>query len=102
MTTVTRTTDKNETQKIRVAMIGQMAGWVWTIVAGGGGLAYLMERGPMRMTNGWFALLSGIAACPLTAAYLRKHADISVSGRVQLAVALLLFIAGRIALGLGL
>src|SRR5215471_13973486 len=46
--------------------VGTIAGWVWTILAAGGGAMLLVERGPWRLTNGWFALLSGIAACPVT------------------------------------
>jgi hypothetical protein len=42
-------------------------------------------------------MFSGIAACPLTASLLKKYAGVTVSGRVQLAVALLIFVAGRVA-----
>jgi hypothetical protein len=35
------------------------------LVAGGGGLLLLLKKGPWPPTNGWFALLSGLAACPL-------------------------------------
>jgi hypothetical protein len=30
-----------------------------------GGLAALIVFGPWLLTNGWFALFSGVAACPL-------------------------------------
>jgi hypothetical protein len=46
-------------------LLGLIAAWAWTVVAGGGGLLLLLEKGPWPLTNGWFALLSGIAACPL-------------------------------------
>jgi hypothetical protein len=75
-----------------------IAAWVWTVIAGGGGWMLLLEKGPLPLTNGWFALLSGIAACPLTASFLKKYAGITLSGRVQFAAALAFFIAGRIAL----
>jgi hypothetical protein len=55
-------------------------------------------RGPLPLTNGWFALLSGIAACPLSGSLLRKHARLPMSGRAQFAAAALLFLAGRVAL----
>jgi hypothetical protein len=45
----------------------------------------LCTRGPWPPTNGWFALLSGIAACPLLAWSLKKYAGISVSGWLQFA-----------------
>jgi len=54
------------------AALGWIAVWAWTIVAGGGGLLLLLEKGPLPLTNGWFALLSGISACPLTASLLRS------------------------------
>jgi len=78
--------------------VAWIAAWLWAVVAGGGGFMLLLEKGPLPLTNGWFALLSGIAACPLTAWFLKKYAGILVSGRVQFAVALAFFIAGRLAL----
>jgi hypothetical protein len=75
-----------------------VAAWAWAIVAGGGGLLLLIERGPLPLTNGWFALFSGISACPLTAWLVRKFAGVAVSGRVRLAAAVVFLIAGRIAL----
>ena len=45
---------------------GCFVAWAWTIVAGGGGLGLIITRGPWPLTNGWFALFSGISACPLT------------------------------------
>jgi hypothetical protein len=46
------------------AALGWIAAWAWTIVAGGGGLWLLWTKGPWPLTNGWFALLSGLSACP--------------------------------------
>jgi hypothetical protein len=74
-----------------------LAGWAWALLAGVGGLMLLIHEGPLPVTNGWFAMFSGIAACPLTATLLKKHAGLSVSGWAQFAVALLIFLAGRIA-----
>jgi hypothetical protein len=42
-------------------------------------------------------MLSGIAACPLMASLLKKYAGVTVPGRVQFAVSLLIMVAGRIA-----
>ena len=78
-------------------VIAQTVAWGWALVAGVGGFALLIHQGPLPITNGWFALFSGIAACPLTAVLLKKFTGITVSLRTQLAVALLIFIAGRIA-----
>ena|SRR5579859_407349 len=72
--------------------------WVWAIIAGGGGLMLLFEKGPLPLTNGWFALMSGIAACPLTAWLLKKYPGIALRGWMQFAAALAFFIAGRLAL----
>jgi hypothetical protein len=71
--------------------------WGWALVAGVGGLVLLIHQGPWPVTNGWFAMFSGIAACPLTATLLKSQTHISVSGRVQFAVALLIILAGRVA-----
>jgi len=84
--------------KSKVVLLGWIAGWAWAFVAGGGGLLRLFARGPWPPTNGWFALLSGIAACPLVAWSLKKYAGTSLSGWLQLALAALLFVAGRAAL----
>jgi hypothetical protein len=36
--------------------------------------------GLWKLTNGWFALCSGISACPLTAPLLKKYAGLRLSG----------------------
>ena len=78
-------------------VVARIVAWVWTLIAGVGGLALLIRRWPLPITNGWFAMFSGIAACPLTASLLKKYAGVTVSGRVQLAVSLLIMVAGRVA-----
>jgi hypothetical protein len=83
-------------KKIGVVVVW-LAGWAWALLAGVGGLILLIHEGPLPVTNGWFALFSGIAACPLTATLLKKHAGLSVPGWAQFAVALLIFLAGRLA-----
>ena len=70
--------------------------WSWTIIAGGGGLGLIITRGPWPLTNGWFALFSGISACPLTARVLKKYYGISLSGWVRFAIALLFIVLGRV------
>jgi hypothetical protein len=78
-------------------MIAWVVGWAWALLAGLGGLALIIHRGPLPITNGWFAMFSGLAACPLTAVALRKYAHVSVPAYVQLAVALMIMVAGRVA-----
>jgi hypothetical protein len=75
--------------------------WVWTLLAGVGGLALLLQNGPLPLTNGWFALVSGIAACPLTASTFRRITGRELSGYTRVIAAAAFFIAGRIALSLG-
>jgi len=77
--------------------VAWIVAWVWALLAGVGGFALLVHEGPLPVTNGWFAMFSGVAACPLTAWLLKKYAGVTISIRFQLAIALLIFIAGRIA-----
>ena len=81
-----------------VTIVALLAGWAWAIVAGGGGLLLLIERGPWPLTNGWFALCSGIAGCPGTGWLFQRVARVRISPWVQLVVALVFFIGGRVAL----
>ena len=81
--------------------LGWIAAWAWTIVAGGGGLWILWTKGPWPLTNGWFALLSGVSACPATGWLLKKYAGVAVSGYVRIFAAALFFVAGKIALAIG-
>jgi hypothetical protein len=81
--------------------LGWIAGWAWTIAAGGGGLWLMWTKGPWPLTNGWFALCSGLAACPVTAWMFNRYAGITVSGPVRIAAAAFFFIAGKIALRMG-
>ena len=83
-------------QKTLSAIAGLVA-WGWALIAGAGGLLLLVHEGPWPMTNGWFAMFSGIAACPLTAKLLKEYARLEVPASLQFAVALLIFIAGRVA-----
>jgi hypothetical protein len=84
-----------------LARLGLIAAWGWAILAGGGGAMLLIERGPWPLTNGWFALASGIAACPLTAWLAKRVLGLSFSGWARFAVATLIWLAGQIALRAG-
>jgi hypothetical protein len=83
---------------LNFSLFGQIAGWAWTIVAAGGGLGLLITRGPWPPTNGWFALFSGLAACPLVGWSLRRYTRVRISEWIQFFVALFFFVAGRVAL----
>jgi hypothetical protein len=72
-------------------------GWAWALLAGVGGLILLVHEGPLPITNGWFAMLSGIAACPLIGPLLKRRFGLNVSGWLQFGVALLIMFAGRVA-----
>jgi hypothetical protein len=83
-------------QKI-LSVIAWLVAWGWALIAGVGGFLLLMHEGPLPITNGWFAMFSGIAACPLTARLLKRYARVVVPAYIQFTVALLIFIAGRVA-----
>ena len=80
-----------------LAVIAWLVAWGWALVADVGGLLLLVHEGPLPITNGWFAMFSGISACPLTARLLKRYARVLVPVDVQFAVALLIFLAGRAA-----
>jgi TctA family transporter len=81
-------------------ILGSIIAWAWAIVAGGGGLGLIITRGPLPLTNGWFALFSGLAACPLTAWLLKKYARITLPGWARFVIALLIIMLGRLVLKL--
>lgn len=81
-----------------VRMFWLVIAWCWTLLAGGGGFLLLLREGPWPLTNGWFALFSGLSACPATAWLYRKSFGRELSGRVQLIAAIAFIVAGRIAL----
>lgn len=78
-------------------VFAQAVAWIWGVLLSIGGLALLIEQGPWPLTNGWFAMFSGLAACPLSAWLLKRYANIKVPLSAQLVIALLISIAGRIA-----
>ena|SRR5665213_3478345 len=102
MTADPNTSRATEEQKPWANVLGALIAWAWTVVCGGGGIEYLWEAGPMRLTHGWFALASGIAACPLTAWALKRYAGVAFSGWARFVAAALFIIAGRLALLAGL
>ena len=81
-------------------VVVRLIAWAWALVAGVGGLALLIHEGPLPITNGWFAMFSGLAACPVSATLLKKYAHVTIPGIVQFFVALLIFVAGRVAVAI--
>jgi hypothetical protein len=81
--------------------LGDILAWVYSAFAAGGGVLLLLEKGPWPLTNGWFALASGLAACPLTAWGIHRVVGVSPSGWVRFCAALFFWVAGRIALLIG-
>jgi hypothetical protein len=84
-----------------LAIIGWLTAWGWAIFGCGAGLYLMFTRGPLPLTNGWFILFSGVAACPLTATLWQKLFDRRLSADVRLAAALFFILAGRVALLIG-
>jgi hypothetical protein len=74
----------------------RISAWAWFFVAGVGGLVLLIHQGPLPITNGWFAMFSGIAACPLLAWLLKRYSGFALSAHAQFLAALFILIAGRI------
>jgi hypothetical protein len=96
-------TDRTMTERPRVrwaAWVGWGLAWTWTLVAGVGGASLLIARGPWPLTNGWYALASGVAACPLTARLIGRLSGRTPSGWMRFAVAAGLYLAGHAALAL--
>lgn len=85
-------------RKPALARVAAGAGWAWCLLVGGGALGILFLRGPWPPTNGWFALMSALAACPLIGRLLRNRAHLAISGTHQFAAAVLLVSLGRLAL----
>ncbi|HXC55580.1 MAG TPA: hypothetical protein VNU97_09805 [Rhizomicrobium sp.] len=90
--------DGRKTVAFVVSALSWSLAWAWTLVAGGSGLWLLVTRGPWPPTNGWFALASGLCACPLTAWLAKRFAGVALSGYLRLAAAAFFFLAGHLAL----
>jgi len=92
---------KGITWRKTAAWAGWILAWFWALFGIGGGLWLMITRGPLPLTNGWFILFSGLAACPLIARLWQKLFHRRLFGSVRLIAALLFVVAGRIALLIG-
>ena len=92
-----QTTESSLIRKL-ARVFAWLAAWAWTIVAVIGGLGLIITQGPLPVTNGWFALFSGISACPLTAWLVKRKAGITLSGWTRFAIAFLIIMLGRLVL----
>jgi len=78
--------------------LGFVAAWIWTLLAGGGGVWLLLTKGAWPPTNGWFALFSGLALCPLLASFVTANFGAVLSWPMRIGAAALIFLAGHLAL----
>ncbi len=81
-----------------VGALGFVAAWAWTLLAGGGGVWLLLTKGPWPLTNGWFALFSGLSLCPLLASFVKVNFGRVLSWPLRLGTAAFIFLAGHVAL----
>jgi len=78
--------------------LGWLVAWAWTVIAGGGGLGLLITRGPLPLTNGWFALFSRRFSVSTDSVAHKKYAGITLSSWVRFAIAFLIIVVGRLVL----
>ena len=90
--------DRESARRTLASVLGFVAAWAWTLLAAGGGVWLLLTRGPWPLTNGWFALFSGLALCPLLASFMKVNFARALSWPVRVGVAVLIFLAGHVAL----
>lgn len=79
-------------------ILGWLVAWGWALLTIIGGLGLIITLGPWPPTNGWFALFSGVAACPITAWILRRYRGINFPSWARFVVAFALILLGRLAL----
>jgi len=81
-----------------VRILGWVVAWGWALLTIIGGLGLIITLGPWPPTNGWFALFSGLAACPMTAWGLRRYCGINFPGWARFVIAFAIILLGRLAL----
>ena len=88
---------RNSIQQL-LRILGCLAAWGWALLTIIGGLGLIITSGPWPPTNGWFALFSGLAACPMTAWTLRRYSGINFPAWARFVVAFAMILLGRLAL----
>src|SRR5215471_12967838 len=81
-----------------VRILGWVVAWGWALLTIIGGLGLIITQGPWPPTNGWFALFSGLAACPMTAWVLRRYRGINFPGWARFVPAVAIILIGRLTL----
>jgi hypothetical protein len=79
-------------------LVGLIVAWGWFLVAGLGGLGLILTMGPLPLTHGWYAMLSGFALCPATAWLLKRTTAIELSYLTRFLIALAIIATGRLML----
>jgi hypothetical protein len=79
-------------------ILGWVVAWGWALPTIIGGLGLIIMLGLWPPTNGWFALFSGLAACPITAWGLRRYYGINFPGWARFIIAFAIILLGRLAL----
>lgn len=79
-------------------ILGWLVAWGWALPTIIGGLGLIITLGPWPPTNGWFALFSGLAACPATAWILPRYLGINFPRWASFVVAFAIILFGRLTL----
>jgi hypothetical protein len=79
-------------------IFGCLVAWAWALLTIIGGLGLIITLGPWPPTNGWFALFSGLAACPMTAWGLGRYYGIHFPGWERFFIAFTIILLGRLVL----
>ena len=77
---------------------GWVVAWGWALLTIIGGVGLIITLGPWPPTNGWFALFSGLAACPTTAWSLRRYFGINFPPWARFILAFAIILLGRLTL----
>ena len=88
-------TGQRQAMKQVLQILGWVVAWGWALLTLIGGLGLIITLGPWPPTNGWFALFSGLSACPVTAWVFRRYRGINYPGWALFVVAFAIILLGR-------
>jgi hypothetical protein len=91
-------TGQRHAVKQALQILGWLVAWGWALLTIIGGVGLIITLGPWPLTNGWFALFSGLAACPATAWALGRYRGINFPGWARFVVAFAIILLGRFTL----